>query len=186
MLKKNELLDKNRTLTQDSLRGKINRLGSCAGLSVECKKEEKEFNSDPLYAALQIIAAEYCLQWKNVDCLLNVHAELSWDAQLKLVTKKNKWRMRQVFLSGQFYREHTRPLLAFANDVPVVLYLKGEHSYFVSSDKPGKKQPLNEKNADIFSYKAYCFYETFPQDPGNLRQMLQFIFMIGLADLKMN
>ena len=176
MLNKNDLLAKNRILTQDALRGKIDRLGSCAGLSVENKDETKEICSSPLYAALQIIASEYSLQLKNIDNLLSVHSNLSWDEQLKLVSEKNNWRMRQVFLTEHFYREQSRPLLAYANNVPAVLYLNGEHSYFVSAEKPGKKQSLNGANADIFSRKAYCFYETFPQDSGNIRQMLKFIF----------
>ena len=176
MLNKNDLLAQNRILTQDALRGKIDRLGSCAGLSVENKDETKEICSSPLYAALQIIASEYSLQLKNIDNLLSVHSNLSWDEQLKLVSEKNNWRMRQIFLSEQFYREQSRPLLAYANNVPVVLYLNGERSYFVSAEKPGKRQPINAKNADIFSREAYCFYETFPQDSGNIRQMLKFIF----------
>ncbi len=176
MLNKNDLLAQNRILTQDALRGKIDRLGSCAGLSVENKGENKEICSNPLYAALQIIASEYSLQLKNIDNLLSVHSNLSWDEQLKLVSEKNNWRLRQVFLTEHFYREQSRPLLAYANNVPAVLYLNGEHSYFVSAEKPGKKQSLNGANADIFSRKAYCFYETFPQDSGNIRQMLKFIF----------
>ena len=131
MLNKNDLLAKNRILTQDALRGKIDRLGSCAGLSVENKDETKEICSSPLYAALQIIASEYSLQLKNIDNLLSVHSNLSWDEQLKLVSEKNNWRMRQVFLTEHFYREQSRPLLAYANNVPAVLYLNGEHSYFV-------------------------------------------------------
>ena len=176
MLNKNDLLDKNRALTQEALRGKIDQLGNCAGLSVEHKDEKKEIRSNPLYATLQIIAAEYCLQWKNADHLLSVHGDLPWDNQLKLVAEKNNWRMRQVFLPESFYREHARPLLAYANNVPVVLYLNGDRSCFVSPENPGKKQPLNKKNADIFSRCAYCFYETFPQESGNVRQMLKFIF----------
>ena len=176
MLNKNDLLAKNRILTQDALRGKIDRLGSCAGLSVENKDETKEICSNSLYAVLQIIASEYNLRLKNIDNLLSVHSNLSWDEQLKVVSEKNNWRMRQVFLTEHFYREQSRPLLAYANNVPAVLYLNGEHSYFVSAEKPGKKQSLNGANADIFSRKAYCFYETFPQDSGNIRQMLKFIF----------
>ena len=154
MLNKNDLLNKNRILTQEALRGKIDRLGRCAGLSVEYKDEDKEVCSNSLYAALQIIASEYNLQLKNVDTLLSVHGDLSWNEQLKLVVEKNNWRMRQIFLSEQFYREQSRPLLAYANNVPVVLYLNGERSYFVSAEKPGKRQPINAKNADIFSREA--------------------------------
>ena len=176
MMNKNDLLAKNRILTQDALRGKIDQLGSCAGLSVENKDETKEICSNSLYAVLQIIASEYNLRLKNIDNLLSVHSNLSWDEQLKVVSEKNNWRMRQVFLTEHFYREQSRPLLAYANNVPAVLYLNGEHSYFVSAEKPGKKQSLNGANADIFSRKAYCFYETFPQDSGNIRQMLKFIF----------
>ncbi|MBO5681018.1 MAG: ATP-binding cassette domain-containing protein, partial [Lentisphaeria bacterium] len=138
--------------------------------------EDKEICSNPLYAALQIIASEYNLQLKNTDTLLSVHGNLSWSEQLKFAAEKNNWRMRQIFLPEQFYREQSRPLLAYANNVPVVLYLNGDRSYFVSAEKPGKKQPLNGKNAGIFSHEAYCFYETFPQDSGNIRQMLKFIF----------
>lgn len=176
MMNKNDLLAKNRILTQDALRGKIDQLGSCAGLSVENKDETKEICSNSLYAVLQIIASEYNLRLKNIDNLLSVHSNLSWDEQLKVVSEKNNWRMRQVFLTEHFYREQSRPLLAYANNVPAVLYLNGEHSYFVSAEKPGKKQSLNGANADIFSRKAYCFYETFPQDSSNIRQMLKFIF----------
>ena len=176
MLNKNDLLNKNRILTQDALRGKIDRLGSCAGLSVEYKDEGKEVCSNSLYAALQIIASEYNLQLKNIDTILSIHGELSWDEQLKLAVDKNNWRMRQIFLSEKFYREQSRPLLAYANNVPVVLYLNGGHSYFISAEKPGKKQPINGKNADIFSREAYCFYETLPLESGNIRQMLKFIF----------
>ena len=176
MLNKNELLNKNRILTQEALRGKIDRLGSCAGLSVEYEDEKKECSSNSLYTALQIIASEYNLQLKNIDTLLSVHSNLAWDEQLKLAVEKNNWRMRQIFLSEQFYREQSRPLLAYANNVLVVLYLNGEHSYFVSADKPGKREPINAKNADVFSRKAYCFYETLPQESGNIRQMLKFIF----------
>ena len=176
MMNKNDLLAKNRILTQDALRGKIDQLGSCAGLSVENKDETEEICSNSLYAVLQIIASEYNLRLKNIDNLLSVHSNLSWDEQLKVVSEKNNWRMRQVFLTEHFYREQSRPLLAYANNVPAVLYLNGEHSYFVSAEKPGKKQSLNGANADIFSRKAYCFYETFPQDSSNIRQMLKFIF----------
>ena len=176
MLNKNDLLNKNRILTQDALRGKIDRLGSCAGLSVKYKDEGKEVCSNSLYAALQIIASEYNLQLKNIDTILSIHGELSWDEQLKLAVDKNNWRMRQIFLSEKFYREQSRPLLAYANNVPVVLYLNGGHSYFISAEKPGKKQPINGKNADIFSREAYCFYETLPLESGNIRQMLKFIF----------
>ena len=176
MMNKNDLLAKNRILTQDALRGKIDQLGSCAGLSVENKDETKEICSNSLYAVLQIIASEYNLRLKNIDNLLSVHSNLSWDEQLKVVSEKNNWRMRQVFLTEHFYREQSRPLLAYANNVPAVLYLNGEHSYFVSAEKPGKKQSLNGANTDIFSRKAYCFYETFPQDSSNIRQMLKFIF----------
>lgn len=176
MMNKNDLLAKNRILTQDALRGKIDQLGSCAGLSVENKDETKEICSNSLYAVLQIIASEYNLRLKNIDNLLSVHSNLSWDEQLKVVSEKNNWRMRQVFLTEHFYREQSRPLLAYANNVPAVLYLNGEHSYFVSAEKPGKKQSLNGANADIFSRKAYCFYETFPQNSSNIRQMLKFIF----------
>ena len=133
MLKKNDLLHKNRILTQEALQEKIDRLGSCAGLSVEYKDEKKEIRSNPLYAALQIIAAEYNLQLKNIDSVLSIHRDISWDDQFKLVAEKNKWRMRQVFLSEYFYREYSRPLLTYANNVPAVLYLKGEHSYFISA-----------------------------------------------------
>ena len=113
---------------------------------------------------------------KNIDTILSIHGELSWDEQLKLAVDKNNWRMRQIFLSEKFYREQSRPLLAYANNVPVVLYLNGGHSYFISAEKPGKKQPINGKNADIFSREAYCFYETLPLESGNIRQMLKFIF----------
>ena len=176
MLNKGELLNKKRILTREALRGKIDRLGSSAGLSVEDKGENKENCSTPLYAVLQIIASEYKLQLKNTDTLLSVHSDLAWDEQLKLAAEKNNWRMRQVFLPEQFYRERSRPLLAYANNIPVVLYLNDEHSYFISAEKPGRKHPLNAGNADIFSREAYCFYETFPQDSGNIRQMLKFIF----------
>ena len=176
MLNKNDLLNKNRILTQEALRGKIDQLGSCAGLAVENKVEDKEICSNPLYAALQIIASEYNLQLKNTDSLLSVHGNLSWNEQLKLAAEKNNWRMRLIFLPEQFYREHSRPLLAYANNVPVVLYLNGDHSYFISAEKPGKKQLLNGNNTGIFSREAYCFYETFPQASSNIRQMLKFIF----------
>ena len=176
MLNKNDLLNKNHLLTQESIREKIDWLGNCAGLAVKYKKEDKKISGNFLYAALQYIASEYNLQLKNIDTLLSVHADLPWDEQLKLVIKKNNWRVRQLFLSEQFYREHSRPLLAYANNVPVVLYLNGGHSYFISAEKPGKKQPINGKNADIFSREAYCFYETLPLESGNIRQMLKFIF----------
>ena len=176
MLNKKDLLNKNRILTQEALRGKIDRLGSCAGLSVENNEEDKEICTNPLYGALQIIATEYNLQLKNMDSLFSVHGDLSWNEQLKLVIEKNSWRMRSVFLSEQFYCEQSRPLLGYANNVPVVLYLNGENSYFVSAEKPGKKQPLNGKNAGIFSREAYCFYEPLPRESGNIRLMLKFIF----------
>jgi hypothetical protein len=180
MLNKNDLLNKNRILTREALRGKIGQLGNCAGLAVENKDEDKEICSNPLYAALQIIASEYNLQLKNTDTLLSVHGNLSWSEQLKFAAEKNNWRMRQIFLPEQFYREHSRPLLAFAGDEPVVLYLKGEHSYFISPETPGKKQPLSQKNAAKFNRKAYCFYETFPVGSGDLRQMFKFIFKSDL------
>ena len=160
MLNKNDLLNKNHILTQEALRGKIDQLGSCAGLAVENKVEDKEICSNPLYAALQIIASEYNLQLKNTDSLLSVHSNMAWNEQLKLAAEKNNWRMRLIFLPEQFYREHSRPLLAYANNVPVVLYLNGDRSYFISAEKPGKKQLLNGNNAGIFSREAYCFYET--------------------------
>ena len=62
--------------------------------------------------------------------------------------------MRQIFLPEQFYREESTPLLAYANDVPVVLYLNGEHSCFISAEKPGKKQPVNAGNSDIIVMAA--------------------------------
>lgn len=176
MLNKKDLLNKNRILTQEALRGKIDRLGRSAGLALECPAADKAVSGNPLEAALRIIAAEYGLQWKNTDQLLSDNAHLMWDAQLELTAEKNNWRMRQLFLAEDFYREHYRPLLAYADGVPVVLYLNGEHSYFVSAEKPGKKQPLNSRNAAQFDRKAYCFYETFPQNAGNLRAMLKFIF----------
>ena len=67
MLNKNDLLNKNRILTREALRGKIGQLGNCAGLVVENKDEDKEICSNPLYAALQIIASEYNLQLKNIS-----------------------------------------------------------------------------------------------------------------------
>ena len=176
MLNKNDLLNKNRDLTQEALRSKIDHLGSCAGLARKGKNSEKDVCNNPLYTALKLIALEYDLPWQNVENLLNVNAGQPWDEQLKLVSQKNNWRMRQVFLSEEFYKESSNPLLAYANDVPVVLYLKGEQSFFVSAEKPGKKQPLTSTNAASFSRRAYCFYETLPQNAGDLRQMLKFIF----------
>ena len=44
MLNKNDLLNKNRILTREALRGKIGQLGNCAGLAVENKDEDKENN----------------------------------------------------------------------------------------------------------------------------------------------
>jgi NHLM bacteriocin system ABC transporter ATP-binding protein len=176
MLNKGDLLNKKRLLTREALSRKIAQLGSCAGLLVENKADNKENCSSSLYAALQIIATEYNLQLKTIDNLISIHSNLSFDEQLKLIAEKNNWRMRQVFLSEKFYQEQSLPLLAYANNVPVVLYLKGEHSYFISADQPGKKQFINNKNASIFRREAYCFYETFPQESGNIRQMLKFIF----------
>ena len=131
MLNKNELLDKNRILTQEALREKIDRLGSCAGLSVEHKDEDKEVCSNSLYAALQIIASEYNLQLKNTDTLLSVHSDLSWDEQLKLVVEKNNWRMRQVFLTEHFYSLSLRNFLSYLS-----LKLQYSSMHLLTETKP--------------------------------------------------
>ena len=176
MLNKNDLLKKNRTLTREALQRKIDLLGSYAGLAIENSKIEKAPDCDPLYAALQIIAGEYRLQWKDSDRILSDNSNLPWAERLELAVRKNNWRMRQIDLPEEFYREHARPLLVCVNNEPAVLYLNGRNSYFISAEDPGRKQPVNRKNAACIDRKAYLFYETFPQEPGNLREMLEFIF----------
>lgn len=171
-----ELLQKNRLLSDDALTDKINRLGHCAGLTTESQQTNETSYSDPLCEALRILANEYKLPWKNVENLLNENEQLSVRQRIRLVAEKNKWRLRPITLSEDFYRESSRPLLAFYENKPVVLYLKGNRSYFVSSEEPGKKQELTKKNAVNFVAKAYCFYEPLPKESGQLRALLKFVF----------
>jgi hypothetical protein len=133
MLNRDDLLKKNRALTREALRKKIDLLGSHAGLAVENSNIEQADNCDPLYAALQIIAREYRLQWKDSDRILSDNSNLPWDERLELAVRKNNWRMRQINLPEEFYREHTTPLLGYVNNEPAVLYLNGGNSYFISA-----------------------------------------------------
>lgn len=178
-MNRNDLLEKNRLLTRDAIRGKVDRLGSCAGLATARRKNDKETYSDPLCAALWILAGEYNLPWMDVENLLNDHSGLPAENRLKLVAETCGWRMRPIQLPDRFYCESARPLLAFSDGVPVVLYLKGEHSYFLSADQPGRKQPVNRKNAKLFQRTAFCFYEPFPRDPGSAGSMLKFILRMA-------
>lgn len=171
-----DLLQKNRSLSDDALADKINRLGRCAGLTITQNNTEEKGYGDPLCEALRIISEEYKLSWKNVENLLHDSENLTIRQRIRLVAEKNNWRFRAITLSGEFYRESSRPLLAFYENKPVVLYLKGSQSYFVSADEPGKKQEVTEKNAERFVSKAYCFYEPLPKESGSLRALLKFVF----------
>lgn len=163
-------------MTLDALRNKIDHLGSCAGLSMDRKAVHKQSCSDPLYVTLQRLAGEYDLQWKDVENLLNECSDLPAADRLKLVAEKNNWRVRSVVLPEYFYRESSRPLLAFFDGVPVALYLNGSRSYFISPESPGKKQPVTQKNAGRFQSTAFCFYESLPREARNAGTLLKFIF----------
>lgn len=175
-MNRNDLLEKNHSLAQDALRNKIDRLGSCAGLATAENGNGRNTYSDPLCAVLRILAAEYDLPWKDVENLLNDHPDLPAESRIRLAAEKNNWRIRPITLPSMFYKESSPPLLAFANGVPVVLYLNGERSYFISAEHPGKKQPLNRKTAALFESEAICFYEPLPENTSSKRSMLKFLF----------
>lgn len=120
-------------------------------------------SSDPLIAALQMIAADHSLPFTLSP---SGHTDLPVLTRLPLLAAENRWRMRRVNLPENFRRFFAGTLLGFhgPGHTPAVLRLRGYRSTWIDTD--GKEYPLTAEAAKQFQPAAYRFYDQFP--PGKM------------------
>lgn len=183
----------NQAQTAAGLEMKLSRMGALAGVQLEESEQGYQHEeADALQPALELIAEIYELDASRLDTLLNdrdkpLHSRISDFAE------SAGWRARRIELDKGFQGQVARPVLAVRHEdqVPVVLYLKGDNSQWCEPSVSREQMPLTDEVAMGLERTAWCFYETFPANAekrcrlwsfvlARARRMLVFIVLVGI------
>lgn len=165
----------NRELTDDALGRKLDALGRLAGVCSTWRERAGE--ADPLATVLREIAECYRLPFdREVELLRD--RERPPRERLKEFAAVAGWRIREIELTADFYKQSARPVLAFrrADHSPVILYLSSGGGWYRDPACGNGRFPLDRKAAQEFSRSGWCFYEPFPAGKKTKKVLLKFIF----------
>ena len=167
--------EENRKLTDDALGRKLDALGRLAGVCSSYRNRAEE--TDPLITVLREIAECYRLPFDREAELLRSRGRSPQD-RLKEFAAVAGWRIREIELTADFYRQSARPVLAFRREdlSPVILYLSSGGGWYRDPARGSGRFPLTRKAAQEFSGSGWCFYEPFPAGRKTKKVLLSFIF----------
>lgn len=167
----------NRAQAARGLDLKLDKLGRLAGVRLEEQGSAATREStDELLPALQLIAEIYGLDGSRLESLLH-DDDKTLHARIADCVEGAGWRARRVELEKDFATWTARPVLAVRREdqVPVVLYLRGNGSRWCEPSRSPELLPLTEDVAAGLESSAWCFYETFPADAKKRCSLWRFV-----------
>lgn len=94
------------------------------------------------------------------------------------IAKDSNVRIRDVKLSGEWYKTDSGPLLAFYKDenfyVPVALIPKGPSKYICINPYKYEEFVVTKKEAESFFDTAYMYYKSFSDEKITIKSLLKF------------
>lgn len=94
------------------------------------------------------------------------------------IAKDSNVRIRDVKLSGEWYKTDSGPLLAFYKDenfyVPVALIPKGPSKYICINPYRSEEFVVTKKEAESFFDTAYMYYKSFSDEKITIKSLLKF------------
>ena len=108
--------------------------------------------------------------------------------QIDYCLRAHGFMRREVELEGKWYRDAYGPMLCFTKEggEPVAVIPSPVSGYTFNSPETGKTEKLNQKNAEIFSKDAVCFYRPLPQKKLGIPDLLKYMKeCISVSDIVM-
>lgn len=172
---------------------KLEKIGALAGVELQADDEAESADvADPLRPALELVAEIYELDTGRLESLLQ-DRDKPMHSRISDFAESAGWRARRIELNEGFHAHSARPVLAVRHEdqMPVILYLRGQNSQWCSPAESRTTMPLTEEVAAGLERSAWCFYETFPADKkkrcglwgfvlARARRMLVFIVIVGI------
>ncbi|MBU2489327.1 MAG: NHLP bacteriocin export ABC transporter permease/ATPase subunit [Proteobacteria bacterium] len=103
------------------------------------------------------------------------------------IARASRTRVRQVVLSGRWWRQDNGPILAHYEDSrqPVALLPVSSKRYEIADPASPKRRPVTPELARKLSPFAYVFYRSFPAKPLTVTDLLKFGAAGCASDLRM-
>lgn len=175
--KHRELVAQHYTQVAHGLDLKLEKLGAMAGVHLQDSVQKEDDGSDELLPALQLIAEIYHLDAGLIESLLH-DRDKDLHERISDFVESAGWRARRVELEKDVAAQTARPVLAVRekDQVPVVLYLRGQRSCWCEPARSHEMHPLTDEVVLGLERSAWCFYETFPADVKKRSSLWHFVF----------
>lgn len=142
---------------------------------IEAKKVYTDTSSEEnLYIRVSKIIAEY--SGVSINPIRSKEYETA-DSIVELAKDSNV-RIRDVKLSGEWYKEDNGPLIGFYKTekfyVPVALIPKGPSKYICVNPFNSDEFTVTNKEAGLFFDSAYMYYKSFSDEKITIKSLLKF------------
>ncbi len=163
-----QLLERSR-LDQELLEKSMSSLTSSL-----LQKNSQRSDDDPLYGSYRTEIDRICHYYKVPSQDRNTPLPEKEDQLLDVLLRPSGMMRRWIALDGNWFRDGDGALLAFfrksGKPVSLIPTRSGDYSYI---DQESRKSVIvTEKNADLFSREAVCFYQPLPEEPLTGRQFI--------------
>ena len=179
-----ERKNRNESLASLELNERISQLGKIASFKEYVRDDKVKIDDDihtHLINALIHIGEEYGYPKIN-RANYNFKEKNAKDALINFCNR-SRIRYRKIDLDPKFYTDIANPIIGFlrvskSNEtfdeiIPVVIYLKGEKSYYLLREKP---YPITQANAKDFLLEGILFYEPFNKNLTSSWGLLGFFY----------
>jgi ATP-binding cassette subfamily C protein len=132
-----------------------------------------EASADPLIEACALVAAATGV---TVPVAAARHAASQAADRIAAIARAARVRVRQVALTGAWWREDAGPLLGFGRDDgrPLALLPTGARRYVVVDPAGGTREPVDRHVAGAVAEAAFTFYRPFPDRAVGVWDLLAF------------
>lgn len=134
---------------------------------------------ETLFAACQIVAKKQKIKLSKPPI-----AEETGDlfAYIDKIAEASKIHLRQVALTGEWWKKDSGPLLSFYENQPCVLLPNKLGGYQLISAQVKSGGKVNHEVASKISPQGFCFYTALPNDIRTLKDFCKFSFSVVKPD----